>query len=79
MDLTAEQLQKITCMLGTPVVTWSRTGALFFSQRMPDMDALVESGALRVQETIEPWGPTVTYIVTNAMRRRMAAVMLGES
>ena len=77
MELNSEQTQKIADMLGEPKVKWSRAGAFFCSMRTPEMDALVDAGALRVEETIEPWGPCVTYVVTDGMRNRMAAVMLS--
>ena len=76
MDLNLEQQGILQQMLGKATVKFERHGAYFCSARTPEMDVLVVLGALRVEESIEPWGPCVTYVVSDGARQAMALLAL---
>ena len=63
-------------MLGDPIVKWSRNGAYFASSHIPELDDLVDAGAMYVKESVEAWGPCVTYTVTKVLREKMLSMIL---
>ena len=76
MDLTLEQQMTIALLLGKATVRFERHGTYFANKRTPEMDALVDAGALRREETVEAWGPCVTYVATDEVRNQMALLAL---
>lgn len=77
MSLTMEQQALLQQFLGKPKVTFERFGIYWCNQRQPELDAMVEVGALKRRESVETWGPTVAYIVTAQARLQMARMTLN--
>lgn len=76
MELSLEQQGILQRMLGKATVTFDRHGAYFASARIAEMEELVAMGVLRVEDSIEPWGPCVTYVVNDGARQAMARLAL---
>ena len=76
MELSLEQQGILQKMLGKATVKFERNGAYFASARIAEMDELVAMGVLRVDESIESWGPCVTYVVNDGARQAMARLAL---
>jgi hypothetical protein len=76
MNLDIEQQALLGRLLGKPTVVFEKAGAYFARVRTPEMDALVDAGALRVEEGALLPDSTVIYIATDKARNMVAITAL---
>lgn len=52
-------------------ITFNNRGVFFSSTNDREMEDLVAAGVCTREETTEPWGPCISYLVTEAARDAM--------